>query len=102
MAATMATKEALWLRMLMSDFGMNVSTVNLLCDNQASIAVATNPICSQRAKHIDLQYHFIRDRIARKEISLSYVHTSANVADVLTKPLTHDLLCICTTGLGMK
>jgi hypothetical protein len=101
MAAAMATKEALWLRMMMSDFGMNVSTVKLLCDNQAAIAIATNPICSQRAKHIDLQYHFIRDRIARKEINLSYVHTSANVADVLTKPLTHDLLCNCTTGLGM-
>jgi hypothetical protein len=101
-AASMATKEALWLRNLLSDFGMVVSPVDILCDNQSAIAVATNPIMSQRAKHIDLQYHFLRDRIVRKEIALSYVSTKSNVADVLTKPLPYDVMMNCVIGMGLS
>jgi phosphopantetheinyl transferase (holo-ACP synthase) len=102
MAAAMATKEALWLKALMGEFGLHVSTVNLLCDNEAAIAIANNPIISQRAKHIDMQYHFIRDRIARKEIMLTHVASKANASDVLTKPLSFDLLTSCISGLGMS
>jgi hypothetical protein len=101
-AASMATKEALWLRNLLSDFGMVVSPVQILCDNQSAIAVATNPIMSQRAKHIDLQYHFLRDRIVRKEIALSYVSTKSNLADVLTKPLPYDVMMVCVIGMGLS
>jgi phosphopantetheinyl transferase (holo-ACP synthase) len=102
MAAAMAVKEALWLRALMSEFGLQVSTVTVLCDNEAAIAIANNPIISQRAKHIDMQYHFIRDRIARKEIMLTHVASKANASDVLTKPLSFDLLTNCISELGVS
>jgi hypothetical protein len=81
---------------------MVVSPVQILCDNQSAIAVATNPIMSQRAKHIDLQYHFLRDRIVRKEIALSYVSTKSNLADVLTKPLPYDVMMVCAIGMGLS
>ena len=42
---------------------------------------------SNRTKHIDTKFHFIKDLVAKKEIRLEYVDTKDNVADMLTKPL---------------
>jgi hypothetical protein len=101
-AVAHAAREGLWLKALANEFGLIVPTVIQLCDNEAAIAIANNPIISQRAKHIDLPYHFIRDRIARKELMLKHVASKANASDVLTKPLSYDLLMNCISALGMS
>ena len=87
MAAAHAVKEALWLRTLMADFGRHVQPVSILCDNQGTIKLLKHPIASIRSKHIDVIYHFARERVARKEVSFQYCATEQNVADVFTKPL---------------
>jgi hypothetical protein len=53
-------------------------------------------------KHIDLPHHFIRDRMARKELMLKHVASMANASDVLTKPLSDDLLMNCISALAMS
>ena len=50
--------------------------------------LAKNPVHHQRSKHIDVKYHFIRSRILEGIVSLKYVPTDENVADVFTKPVT--------------
>ena len=88
-AAASATKEALWLRKLLGDLGKPVTTVNMKCDNQATISLLKHPIESKRSKHIDVIYHFARERVARGEITFSYCNTDDNVADIMTKALPY-------------
>ena len=67
-----------------------------MCDNQGCIALAKNPKHHSRTKHIDVQHHFIREKIEEEEIYLVYCPTEHMVADVLTKALgkeRHQTMC---------
>ena len=57
-------------------------------NNQGAMNLAKNPAHHQRSKHIDVKYHFIRSEIHAGIVSLKYVPTDENVADVFTKPVT--------------
>ena len=90
MALTHASKEALWLRRLLRELNDNETPHEptiIYEDNQSCIALAKNPVHHARTKHIDIQYHFIRENIEAGEIELRYISTEDMVADVLTKPL---------------
>ena len=56
-------------------------------DNQGCIALSANPVFHKRTKHIDIRYHFIRERVASGEVELRYVPTAEQLADLLTKGL---------------
>ncbi len=63
-ALSLATQEAVWLRNLLSDLGVSLDEPTALMeDNQGAIAIAKNPIAHARRKHIDIQYHYIREAI---------------------------------------
>ena len=49
------------------------------CDNQSSINIANNPIFHARTKHVEAQYHFVREKLQLNEIALMYCNTSENV-----------------------
>lgn len=88
MAMAHASKEAIWLRTLLSEIGFpqeSPSTIHV--DNQGAIALANNPVHHARTKHIDIRHHFIRERIQSQEIELVYCPTDQMIADVLTKGL---------------
>ena len=57
------------------------------CDNQSSIKMANNSIYHARTKHVDAQFHFVREKLQSNEISLMYCNTCENTADIFTKPL---------------
>ena len=61
---------------------------DLMCDNQGAIALAKNPVKHQRSKHIDIKYHFIRNEVQNGKLSLMYVPTADNIADVFTKSVS--------------
>jgi hypothetical protein len=63
MAATHASKEALWLQILCSGIGLVQKDVRIECDSQSAIFLAKNPDYHSKTKHIDVQYHFVRDMI---------------------------------------
>jgi len=56
-------------------------------DSTACIGMTKNPVQHSRNKHIELKYHFVRDKVASGEIKLVYVPTEENVADIMTKCL---------------
>lgn len=88
MAACAAVQEAVHLRLLMSDLGFEQREPTVIYeDNQGCIALSDNPVYHRRTKHIDIRYHFIRERVASKEIELKYVPTKYQLADLLTKGL---------------
>ena len=101
MAATEATKEALWLSRLVGDLGMAVDAPMLHSDSQSAIALARNPVFHAKTKHIEVRYHFIREVLEDKRIQLVKVHTDDNPADLLTKPLDSQRFAHCRSLMGM-
>ena len=71
----------------MSDFGEECSQVPLFCDSTSAISVAKNLVLHSKTKHIEVRYHFLRDNVEKGNISLSYVPTQDQLADIFTKPL---------------
>jgi hypothetical protein len=101
MAAASAVKEALWLKKLFAVFGRDVSPVHMFCDNQAAIKLIKHPIASMRSKHIDVQHHFVRERVARGEVVFEYCSTNQMVADCMTKALPVHKFHNCFAGMGV-
>jgi hypothetical protein len=102
MAQAGAAKEALWLRKLLRDLGATVDTVDILADNQSAIKLAKNPVTSARSKHIDVIYHFARERVARNEVRYEYISTNEMVADALTKAVPETKFVYCRDHMGVR
>ena len=85
-ASMNTTKEAVWLRTLLTelDFSPTQATV-IHADNLGCIALANNPVSHSRAKYIDIKHHFIYEKIEHCKIKLDYVPTKNILANVFTK-----------------
>lgn len=102
MAAANATKEAIWLHILLEDLGYMQTLVTVLHgDNLSCIILSCNPTSHTHVKHIDIQHHFIRERVANSEINLQYCSTKDMVADVFTKPLPREAFKKFRAALGV-
>ena len=91
-ALSLATQEAIWIRQLLKDVGMSIDLPTLIHeDNIGAIELSKNSKFHNRTKHIDISYHFIRERVVSKEIEVKYCSSSSNLADIMTKalPKTH-------------
>ena len=66
------------------------NTLVLYCDNKSAEALASNPKYHSQTKHIKLDFHFVREHIAKKELVVEHVSSFNQLADVLTKPLGFD------------
>lgn len=87
-AAFEATKETVWVRNLLHHISMEQQLpTTLFCDNQSAIKMVQNPEFHSRTKHIDVHLHFVREKQDDKTISIQYVSTHDQLADILTKPL---------------
>lgn len=93
MVMAITAKQGQWIAQVLRDMGYpqymakNAITVQTKGDNQGAIHLVKNPILSDRSKHIDISYHFIRDLAEKKRIAVDYVPTNQMIADGLTKPL---------------
>lgn len=82
---------AVWLRRLLHKIGYpQTHPTPLFGDNQNAIRLLKNPEYHKCTKHIDIQYHFIREKFKNGEIDVSYISTAQQVADIITKPLPCD------------
>ncbi|XP_048490429.1 secreted RxLR effector protein 161-like [Beta vulgaris subsp. vulgaris] len=84
MALTAAAKEGIWLRGLVSDFGLHHDRATVYCDSLSAICLAKDQVHHDRTKHIDVRYHFLR---SEKRIVVKKVGTADNPADMFTKPV---------------
>ena len=88
MAASQATREAIWMRkILVGSFGSHLDPTVIHCDNQSCIKLLINPVFHDRSKHIDIRYHHIRDCVQRKIMLIQYIPIEDQDADILMKAL---------------
>jgi hypothetical protein len=86
---SIATAELYWLRMLFKELKIFLSTPPVLwCDNVSALALASNPVFHARTKHIEVDYHFVREKVLNRDIIIKFISTQDQVADIFTKGLS--------------
>ncbi|GMI87432.1 hypothetical protein HRI_002412500 [Hibiscus trionum] len=83
-----ATSEVMWVRNVLVDMHVALAELpKIWCDNTSTIAMAANPVMHAKTKHVDLDLHFVRERVLGCMLQVGYVPANSQVADVMTKPL---------------
>ena len=87
-AMAFAMQECAFLQQLARDLRVfpDLHPCTLYVDNMGSIELSKNPVFHQRTKHLDIRFHYVREKVASGEVILSYVPSKSNVADIFTKP----------------
>ena len=84
----LATCEATWLKIFLADLSMQIhGLIMIYCDNVSSMMLAKNLVYHAKTKHIEIHYHYVREKVIEGEIDLAYVKSKDQVADVFTKAL---------------
>ena len=91
---SLISSEVIWLKRLLLHFEFTIPSIMLFCDSKSAIDLTSNPAHHERSKHIDIDYHFIRELVQSNILKLVHVKSQRQVADVFTKPL---LLLACSS-----
>ncbi|RDX95942.1 Copia protein, partial [Mucuna pruriens] len=87
-AMVSATCELIWVKQLIQELKFaDVQPMKLYCDNQATLHISSNPIFHERTKHIEIDYHFVWEKLPTKETSTKFVNSSNQLTDIFTKSL---------------
>jgi len=85
-AMALGVYELLWLKIILEDLKIKLEgPIKLYCDNKSAINIAHNPVQHDRTKHIEVDRHFIKEKLDSGLICTPFVTTNNQVADVLTK-----------------
>ncbi|KAM0024789.1 putative RNA-directed DNA polymerase [Helianthus debilis subsp. tardiflorus] len=100
MATTVS--EILWFRWLLTELeATQHGPTTLFCDNEAARHIANNPVFHERTKHVEMDCHFVRERVESREILPAHIESHLQIADLLTKPLDGQRLAILLDKLGI-
>jgi histone deacetylase 1/2 len=81
------TADLMWIQSLLNELHVPFHTPTLLCDNISAVSLAHTPILHSRTKHIELDIHFVREKVLSKQLNILHVPATDQLADPLTKPL---------------
>ena len=94
--------EELWLKRVLCEIYVEVKLpLKFYCDNKAAISMALNPVQHERSKHVEIDRHFIREKVEEGIICLTFLPTHLQAADVLTKALLKLAFESCISKLDM-
>ena len=89
--AVQIAKQVIWFMSLYFELSYSFPDMpTIYCDNQATISISHHPEHHERTKHIDIAYHFLRDLVQKKRMTIKYVATKDNAADIFMKGLAKD------------
>jgi hypothetical protein len=87
-ALALTTADLFWIWLLFKDLGISLPSVpTLWCDNVSAIALASNPVFHAQTKHIEVDYHFVREKVVNHDISVKFITLGDQIVDVFTKGL---------------
>nr|GEY32881.1 retrovirus-related Pol polyprotein from transposon TNT 1-94 [Tanacetum cinerariifolium] len=102
MSLSACCAQVLWLRTQLTDYGFHFNKIPMYCDSKAAIAILCNPVQHSRTKHIDVRYHFIKEKVEKGIVELFFVKTEYQLADPFTKALSEDRFKYLIRQLGMR
>lgn len=98
-----ATAEIMWVQILLKELNINSPRIaKLWCDNLGAKYLSANPVFHARTKHIEVDYHFVRERVLQKLLEIDFVSSQDQVADGFTKALSVRLLENFKVNLNLK
>ena len=101
-AMALGVCELLWLQIVLEDLKILIQKpIELLCDNQSAISIAHNPVQHDQTKHIEIDRHFLKEKLDLGILNISYVPSRCQVADILTKGLPTTQFEDLVSKLGM-
>lgn len=100
-AATEGVKEGIWIQGLLRELHEFQGTTTLFSNSQSAIHLCKNIVFHDRTKHVDIKYHFIREKITHGIINIAKVSTDDNLSDCGTKMVTLEKFRLCMKLLGV-
>nr|GFB09271.1 retrovirus-related Pol polyprotein from transposon TNT 1-94 [Tanacetum cinerariifolium] len=94
--------QVLWMRTQLTDYDFHFDKIPMHCDSKAAIAISCNPVQHSRAEHIDVRYHFIKEKVDKGIVELFFVGTEYQLADLFTKALPVERFKYLVRRLGMR
>ena len=94
--------EAIWVESLLKELGVSQQRVPVLwCDNLGVTYLTANPVFHARTKHIEIDFHFVRERVASGALEVRFISSNDQLANVFTKPATRQMLDCFSTNLNL-
>jgi hypothetical protein len=100
-AAGACCGQILYMKQTLLDYDVVLDKVPLLCDNESAVKITNNLVQHSRTKHIDIRHHFLRDHVAKNDISLEGVRSENQLVDIFTKPLDEATFCRLRSELNV-
>jgi hypothetical protein len=98
-----ATTEIIWMQTLLDELSVShLLATTLWCDNLGATYLSANPVFHARIKHIKVDYHFVRERVALKQLDIRFISTNDQVADGFTKVLSQQKLTNFQNNLNLR
>ncbi|KAL9994189.1 putative RNA-directed DNA polymerase [Helianthus debilis subsp. tardiflorus] len=95
--------EVLWIHKLLNEIGFTQNkTSTIVCDNKAAIQISENPVQHDRTKHVEVDRHFIKEKLESGVIKLSFVRSGDQLADILTKAVNGKIFHHCLSKLSIE
>nr|GEW30011.1 retrotransposon protein, putative, unclassified [Tanacetum cinerariifolium] len=94
--------QVLWMRTHLTDYGFHFDKIPMCCNSKATIAISCNPVQHSRTKHIDVGYHFIKEKVEKGIVKLFFVETEYQLADLFTKALPEERFNYLVRQLGIR
>ena len=94
--------ESLWIKRVLEELKITIHPPAMMyCDNKAAISISHNPVHHDRTKHVEVDRHFIKEKIEQWEICLTYVSSKSQIVAVLTKGMPIEECGNYVNKLGM-
>ena len=101
-AVANATAEIIWVQSLLQELGLCQPQPPILwCDNIGATYLSANPVFHAQTKHIEVDYHFVRERVSQKQLQIKFISSKDQLADIFTKPLPLPQFEACRRNLTL-
>lgn len=101
-AVANATAECMWVQSLLKELAVyQAKPPSLWCDNIGATYLAANPVFHARTKHVEIDFHFVREQVACKNLKVRFISSKDQVADIFTKALAGQAFNLCKHNLNL-